>query len=803
MRNLTQDLRYGFRILLKHRGFSAVAVLALALGIGANTAIFSVINTVLLKPLPYRQPERLLELREAKVPKHSDAPVSAASFQDWQAQNTVFEQVAAYRSTSYNLIGTAEPERIRAARVSAGTFTLLGINPVTGRDFLPEEDQPGQGNVVAVSQGLWQRRFGADPNLVGQTINLSGNSYTVVAIMPPGFKFPESGIELWTPTAFAPFERNQYGAHNYGAIGRLKPGVTIEQAQSEMSAIAARIAQDHADTNAGWDAKLVPMLDFAVGKIKPMLLVLLGAVAFVLLIACANVANLLLARAASRQKEIAIRTALGAGRWRIVRQLLTESVILALAGGTMGLLLAAWGMDALLALAPADLPRVKDVTIDGNALVFTLAVTILTGIIFGLVPALQASRPDLNETLKESGGRGSTGGIHRQRARNMLVVAEVALALVLLVCGGLMIRSFLRLQQVNPGFNPDNAMMIKLVLPVKQYPEDEQQAAFLNQLIENVSTLPRVQSVGATVIMPFVDNAMLGFQIQGRPVVQDSDMPTTKYYSVSPDYFKAMGIPLLRGRVFTERDVVGAPRVALINETMAKQFFPDEDPIGKHISVTNGPEAFREIVGIVGDVKHNGLDHETPAQTYMSFAQEPSNNMTLVLRSDADPAVMSAAIRNEVSRIDKNQPVSAIRPLTEILADSVAQQRFSMLLLGIFAAVALILAAVGLYGVMSYSVTQRTHEIGVRMALGASSSDVLRLVVGQGLKMALIGIVIGLTVAFALTRLMESLLFGVTATDPITFSAISLMLAGVAFVASYVPARRAMKVDPMVALRYE
>lgn len=804
METFSQDFRYGVRLLLKHRGFSAVAVLALALGIGANTAIFSVINSVLLKPLPYKEPERLVELRETNPPKHPDVPVSAASFLDWQSQNTVFEQVAAYRSTSYNLIGDGEPERIRAARISAGTFTLLGINPLVGRDFLPEEDQPERARVVAISHGLWQRRFGSDPNLVGQTINLSGNIYTVVAIMPATFGFPERTIELWTPMAIEPFERGQYGAHNNGVIGRLKPGISIEQAQTEISTIARRIAEDHAETNAGWEAKAIPMLDYTVGNIKLTLLVLLGAVAFVLLIACANVANLLLARAASRQKEIAIRTAMGAGRWRIVRQLLTESVLLALAGGAVGLLLAMWGINALLALAPADLPRVKDVAIDSGALAFTLAVTILTGITFGLAPALQASKPDLNEILKESGGRGSTGGIHRQRVRNMLVVAEVALALVLLVGGGLMIRSFLRLQRVNPGFNPDNAMMVKLVLPKSRYPEDGQQTAFLNQLVENVSALPRVQSVGATISMPFVDNYTLGFAIQGRPAVHDSDLPVTKYYAVSPDYFKTMGIPLLKGRVFTDRDVAGAPRVAIINETMARRYFPDEDPIGKRIHVTNGPEQlFREIVGIVGDVKHNGLDQETPPQTYMSFAQEPGTGITLVLRSDANPASLSAAIRTEVSRIDKDQPISAIKPLTEIVADSVAQQRFSMLLLGVFAAVALILAAVGLYGVMSYSVTQRTHEIGVRMALGAGSGDVLKLVVGQGMVLASVGIGIGLTAAFALTRLMESLLFGVTSTDPITFGAISLMLAGVAFVASYIPARRAMKVDPMIALRYE
>jgi putative ABC transport system permease protein len=802
MEHLWQDLRYGARMLIKNPGFSVVAVIALALGIGANTAIFSVVNTVLLRPLPYQEPDRLMAVRSYNVPKHPDFAVSPGDFLDWQKQSQLFQGLAAYRTSSYNLLIGSEPERIRAARVTAGLITMLGINPLHGRDFMAEEDQENSGRVAIISYGLWQRRFAADPGVLGQAMTLNANLYTIIGVMPPGFKFPQSDIDIWTPMAFDADDRQSHGAHFISVLGRLNPGVTVAQAQSEMDAIAAHLREQYADTNTGWYIHVVPMLDFAVAKIKPALLVLLGAVAFVLLIACANVANLLLARAAARQKEIAIRTAMGARRWRIVRQLLTESVLLALVGGVLGVLLAVWGIDALLALAPENLPRIKDVAIDRYALLFTFAVTIITGVAFGLVPALQASKPNLNETLKDT-GRGTTGGRRRQMVRSVLVVVEVALALVLLVGGGLMLRSFARLMQVDPGFNPTHVLTVNVTLPGKKYPQEPQQAAFYKQLVDNLGTLPGVQAVSGANTLIIVSDFVLGFSVQGRPPANPGEMTVTNYYAVTPDYFKAMDIQLLRGRVFAEADNADAQRVALINETMAKRYFPDEDPIGKYISVTNGPETWRQIVGVVADVKQSGLDQETPAQTYEPFWQAPGTFMTLIVRSDSTPAALSAAIRSEVLKLDKEQPISNVKTMEQVLADSVAQQRFSMLLLAVFAVVALTLAAVGLYGVMAYSVTQRTHELGIRMALGASSRDVLRLVMGQSLLLTMIGVAIGLVAAFFLTQLMASLLFGVTATDPLTFAGIAVLQMLVALAASFVPARRALKVDPMIALRYE
>jgi putative ABC transport system permease protein len=787
-------------MLLKNPGFAFVAVIALALGIAANAAIFSVVNAVLLRSLPYDEPERLIVLRENKLPQFPEFSVSPGNFLDWQKQNTVFEKLAAVRGFAYNLVDTGEPERLRGARVSAGLFEMLGVKPAQGRTFLAEEDQPGHESVVILSHSLWQRRFGGDPNILGRAISLNASSYTVIGIMPPTFQFPDRETELFTPVAFDAKQAEQHGAHYISVVGRLKPGVSLAQARTEMSAIAARLAQQYPDANTGWGVMLFPMQEYESREIKPALLVLLGAVALVLLIACANVANLLLARATARQREIAIRTALGASRWRVIRQLLTESILLAIVGGSLGLLLAVWGMDLLLALAPENLPRVKGGALDIRVLGFTVFITLLTGIVFGLVPALQASRPNLNETLKE-GGRGTTGGHHR--VRSSLVITEVALALVLLIGAGLLIRSFYHLQQVNPGFNPKNALAVSVSLPAKKYGEEVQQAAFFAQLTEKVSALPGVVAVGATQSLPIQGDYVLGFNIQGRPPDAPGEEPNTNYYAVSPDYFKAMGIPLLRGRLFTERDKKDAPRVAIINETMAKKFFPNEDPIGKGINVTNGPERFREIVGIVGDVKQYGLDQPTTAQTYEPYLQTPFSGMTLIVRTAGDPVALSAGVRSEVLSIDKDQPVSRIRPLEQIISESVAKQRFAMLLLGIFAMVALVLAAVGLYGVMSYAVTQRTHEIGIRMALGAQQKDVLRLVVGQGMIMALIGVGVGLAASLALTRVMTTLLFGVSATDPLTFLAIPALLAAVALGASFVPARRAMKVDPMVALRYE
>ncbi len=745
-------------------------------------------------------------IRETKLPQFPEFSVSPGNFLDWKKQNTVFERLVAMQDASFNLIGVSDPERLRGMRVTDGFFAMLGARPHMGRDFLPEEDQPGRANVVILSHGLWQRRFGADPNIVNRAITFSGGSYTVVGVMPASFRFGDGGAEFWTPMAFTAEQAQQHGSHYVSAIGRLKPGVALAQARSEMSMIADRLAKQYPDNNTGWNVRLTPLLEYTVSSVKPALLVLLGAVAFVLLIACVNVANLLLARSAAREKEIAIRVSLGAGRWRIARQLLTESALLALAGGTVGLTLAKWGKDLLLALAPEDLPRLSDVALDGRALAFTAALSLLTGLGFGLFPALQASNirgPNLNETLKDA-GRGSTDDGRRRLIRGSLVVLEVALALVLLVGAGLLIKSFLRLRSVDPGFNPAGALTAQIPLSQRKYPEDSQRVAFYTQLIEKVAALPGVQAAGAAMVTPLSGNDfVLGFRIEGRPPYPAGSEPDTNYYSVTPGYFKAMGIPLLRGRLFTERDTKDAPRVIIINETMAKRFFPGEDPIGKRLHVTMGPVLYREIVGIVGDVKHYSLDQEAKAQTYEPYAQQPFSGMTLVARTSGDPAGLSSAIRGEVLKIDKELPISNVKTLEQYLSTSIAQQRFSVLLLGIFAAVAMALACVGIYGVLSYSVTQRRREIGVRMALGAARRDVLRLVVGHAMLLTLIGVAIGLGAAFALTRVMSTLLFGVSATDPMTFGLIALLLIAVALLAALVPARRATKVDPMVALRCE
>ncbi len=807
METLFKDVRYGLRMLVRNPGFTIVCVIALALGIGANVAIFSVVNGVLLRPLPFGDPDRLMMVRETKIPQFPEFAVAPGNFLEWKKQNTVFERLVAFTGSGFNLIGAGDPERLIGLKVTEGFFAMLGAQPQLGRDFLVEEDQPGRNNVVVLSHGLWQRRFGGDPKIINQSLTLSGQSYTVIGVMPQTFRFGggDEVTELWTPMAFTAKDAENHGGHYVAAIGKLKPGITPDQASTEMSTIAGRLAAQFPEANTGWNVKIIPLLEYSVRTIKPALLVLLVAVAFVLLIACANVANLLLARAAGRQREIATRTALGAGRWRIIRQLLTESMLLSLAGGVVGLLLAKWGTDLLLTLAPSDLPRMGNVSIDGRALAFTVAITFLTALIFGLVPALQASKPNLNETMKDA-GRGSTEGGRRKFIRSTLVVLEVASALVLLVGAGLLIKSFWRLQKVDPGFNPDNALTAWVSLPKTKYPEDSQTVLFFQQLIERVNALPGVQAAGAAHVVPMTgDDYVLGFEVDGRPPLPPGASQSTNYYSVSADYFKAMGIPLRRGRVFTERDTEDSPPVAVINETMVQKIFPNEDPIGKRITFDDrdkNPEWF-EIVGIVGDVKQYGLDQPTTMQTYEPYTQQPPSSMMLVVRSAGDPTNLSAAIRSEVLKLDKEQPTTYIKTLNEYFSTSIAQQRFSVVLLGVFAAVALVLAAVGIYGVLSYAVTQRTHEIGIRMALGAGRRDVFRLVVGRGMLLSLIGVASGLVAAFALTRLMASLLFGVTATDAVTFASVAGVLLAVALLACYIPARRATKVDPLVALRYE
>jgi predicted permease len=800
---LFQDLRYGARMLLKNPGFTLIAVITLALGIGANAAIFSVVNAVLLRPLPFKEPDRLVIIKETRLPQCPEYSVASGNFLEWKKQNTVFERLAAYHGQTYNLIVTGYPEAIAGAEVSDGFFAMLGAQPLLGRDFLPEEYQRGSDNAVILSHGLWQTRFAGASDVLNKTLTLSGKSYTVIGVMPATLHFggPELGA-LWTPMAFTEGDARNHGGHSLGALGQLRHGVTVEQARAEMIAISGRLAAQYPESNTGWSVKITPLLEHLVRNIKPALLVLLGAVSFLLLIACANVANLLLVRAAGRQREIAVRAALGASRARIIRQLLTESVLLALLGGVMGLLLAAWSLELLLQLAPQH-SRMSGVSLDGRVLAFAAAITLLTSVIFGLVPAWQYSRPNLNEAMNDA-GRGSTEGGRRQSVRNTLVVVEVASALVLLVGAGLLIKSFWQLQRIDPGFNPNNVLTASVALPRSKYVEEDQRAAFFQQLIEKAKALPGVNAASVSSSIPLGNHSYLGFEIQGRPLPPGADQ-STNFYSVSAEYFKAMGIPLLRGRLFTERDTGDSLHVAVVNEAMAKRIFPGEDPIGKRITFDSGennPEWF-EVVGIVGDVKQHGLDKTTPLQTYEPYTQQPQSSMTLIVRTTGDPTNYTAAIRDAVVRLDNEQPITNIRTLTDYLSTSIAQRQFSMLLLGIFAAVALVLAAIGIYGVLSYAVTQRTQEIGIRMALGAEQGDILKLVVGKGMLLALLGVVAGLAAALALTRLMEPLLFDVKATDPLTFAMITLLLMFVALLACWIPARRAAKVDPIIALRFE
>ena len=809
METLWQDLRYALRMLFKNPGFTAVAVLTLALGIGANTAIFSVINTVLLRPLPYKEADRLVMVWEdgtrAGYPRDTPA---AANYVDWRDQNQVFEGMAAMADQSFNLTGIGEPERIEGRRVSANLFTLLGVEPQLGRAFSPEEDQPGNNRVVILSHGLWQRRFGSDMNITEKTLTLNGDSYMVIGVMPPEFQFPRREVEMWVPIAFTSQQAANRNSHYLQVVARTRPGVTVEQAQAEMDTIAARLQQQYPDSNTDLGATVVPLHEHVAGDIKPALLVLLAAVGFVLLIACANVANLLLARAAVRQKEIAIRIALGARRLRLIRQLLTESVLLAAIGGAVGLTLALLGVSLLRAFIPENISQARAITIDSTVLGFTLLVSLLTGLIFGLVPALQASSFNLNETLKE-GGRDSSSGNRGARIRGALVIAEVAVSLILLIGAGLLINSFLRLRNVDPGFRAENLLTMQIVLPVQRYPNAARRTVFYDELIRRAEALPGVRSAAVTNWIPLVRQGdSIGFNIEGRPDPGRGQMPTVVTRVVNPGYFETMGIRVIAGRQLGDQDRDNSPNVTVISETMARRYWPGEDPIGKRITPgspnSSNPDDWITIIGVANDVRQFELNADPKPQMYLSYQQAgffaPRH---LVVSTTVEPRSLADTVRKTVWEIDKDQPVSNISTMEDVLAESIARQRFSMLLLGIFATVAMILAAVGIYGVMSYSVAQRTQEIGVRLALGAQTRDVLKLVIGQGMRLTLAGLAVGLIAAFALTRLIESLLFGVSATDPVTFAAISLVLMGVALVACWVPARRAARVDPIVALKYE
>jgi putative ABC transport system permease protein len=802
-----QDLRYAARMLAKNPGFTAVAVIALALGIGANTAIFSVVNTVLLRPLPYKDPEQLVMVWEDAT-KHGyprDTP-TAANYIDWRDQNSVFSGMAAIDEINLNLTNAGDPERLKGRRVSANLFALLGVEPQLGRVFNAAEDQPGAQHVAVLSHRLWQRRFGGDANIVNKTLTLDGEAYTVTGVMPARFEFPEKDVEIWVPIAFDAREAANRNRHYLEVVARLKPGVTLEQAQTEMTTIGARLQQQYPQTNTDIGVAVTSLHEHLVGDIKPALLILLGAVGLVLLIACANVANLLLARAAIRQKEIALRVALGARRWRLLRQFLTESVLLATIGGTLGLAIAFGGLLLLRSFIPENISQAREITLDLKVLGFTLLVSILTGLIFGLAPAIQAVRMNQSETLKE-GGRDSVTGRSGKRLRGLLVTAEVAVSLVLLIAAGLLINSFLRLRNTDPGFRVDHLLTMKVELPYPKYEQAQRRNEFFNNVVQRVQSIAGVRSAAVTVNLPlYRQGNSISIQIAGRPEPPPGQEPIIVTRMISPGYFETMGIPLVSGRQLTDHDTEKSPNVVVISETMARRYWPGEDAIGKRIAagrVTSDAD-WIQVIGVVKDVHQFELSADPKPQMYLSYRQAeffwPED---LVVRTDVDPASLAATVRNAVWEIDKEQPVSNIRTMEDILADSIARQRFSMLLLGVFAGVALLLAAVGIYGVMSYSVAQRTHEIGIRMALGAQTSAVLKLAVGYGLKLVVAGVVIGLVAAFVLTRLMSTLLFGITATDPATFALISLLLIAVAAIASYIPARRATKVDPLIALRYE
>jgi putative ABC transport system permease protein len=796
-----QDIRYGLRSLLKKPGFTLTAVIALALGIGANTAIFSVINGVLLRSLAYRDADKIVMVWEHSFQRgRTQNSVSPANFLDWQRRNASFQQIAASWDTRVNLTSGGEPAELLVQRVSADFFQVLGVSPQAGRWFVAEDDKPGANPAVILSHDLWQSRFGGNPAIVGQSVTMSGRSLTVVGVMPAGFYFLNTQIQAWIPLALDPANDWRKQGRYLRSVARLKSGVTIQQAQAELDGIAKQLESEYSDYNKGWGVNLVPIHEQIVGDIRPVLLVLLAAVAFVLLIACANVANLLLSRAAARQKELALRAALGAGRMRLARQMLTESVLLALMGGVLGVFLAYWGLQLLVALAPDNIPRLREITIDPRVLGFTFAVSLLTGLIFGLVPALQSSRPDLNDALKE-GARGSSGG--NRVVRNLFVVTEMALALILLVGAGLMLRSFSQLHQVKTGFDTENVLTLRVQLPIAKYREPQQRAEFFKRAQERLAALPGVKSVGAISYLPLTGLASSTvFNLASQPELPPNESPATEVRIITPGYFSAMGIPLVKGRTFDDRDAADS-RVLIINETMARKFFPGQDPIGQRLIVNWEPKVADEIVGVVGDVKETALAEEANPAIYWPHPREPYQFMNFVLRAAIDPAHLSAAATKEIHALDPDQPVSDIRSLDQVVAKSIARPRFNALLLAIFAGVALVLASVGIYGVMNYSATQRTHEVGIRMALGATRADIMKLVVGNGMMLTVIGIGIGVAASLVLTRVMASLLFGVTATDIPTFLSVSVVLAGVALVANYIPARRATRVNPVIALRYE
>jgi putative ABC transport system permease protein len=808
MNNLWQDIKYGIRILGRKPGFTITAVITLALGIGVNSAIFSAINAILLRPLPYKEPERLVQIWERNLKSESlTNSVSPLNFLDWQKQSQSFEEMAGYNIWLPTLMDDSRPEEIPGSTVTANFFDTLGVAPALGRGFLPEEEQRGKNRVVIISHGLWQRRFGGDPEILGKALSLGGRDFTVIGVMPSNYRHPEPFMqekaELWTPLVLNRDEGSR-GFHYIRVIGRLKPEATLQQARTEMESIAGQLEQAYPQNNKDWTVTLRSLHDQVTGNISVALWILQAAVGFVLLVACVNLANLFLVRANAREREIAIRSALGAARSRLIRQLLTESVLLAIAGGAIGLLLAAWGVDILVSLSPADIPRIEEIGFDSRVLTFTGLASFATTLIFGLVPAIQVSRVRLTDSLKE-GSQNSTSGLRSRRLSGSLVIAEVAVSLILLVGAGLMLKSFLHLQKVDVGFNPENLLTMQLSLPAK-YREDHKLIGLYQKIIERVESLPGVESAGITLGLPFsgINDLGINVEIEGRPEPEPGKSPATQYRVVSSNYFRAAGMKLLDGRLLSDQDNENSPEVTVINETFARTHWPDEDAIGKRLTMESfGKRATRTIVGVVADVHHEGLNVTPLSEMYVPYQQNPWAFSALVLRTASDQTGIVSSVQNAVWENEREITISKIGTMEHMISNSIAHPRFNALLLGLFSTLALLLAAVGIYGVMSYILSQCTREIGIRIALGAQRQDILKLVLGQGLVLALVGVFIGLIGAFALTRFLESLLFEVSATDPVTYIAIATLLTLVALAACYIPARRAMKVDPIEALRYE
>ena len=811
MGNLFKDVRYGFRSLLRQPGFTAIVIGTLALGIGASTAIFSVVNSVMLRRLPYGTADRIVAIQELNREGRL-GQVTGPNFLDWRAQNTVFEHLAAIRITNANLSLNDQAERIDLAQTSADFFDVFGVGPQLGRLFVAADEQAGHAPVVVLSDSLWRRRFGADPGIIGRQVSLDGANYTAVGVAPAGFQYP-SKTEAWLPPlklapeispAIEPTQRRGMGY--LSAIALLKPGVSVAQAASEMETITARLRQQYPESNNQRFNRVVSLQDHLVGKSDTMLWLLFGAVMFVLLIACANVANLLLASAAARSKEMAIRAALGASRFRVMRQLLTESTMLALAGGALGLVLSSYGIVAITKLLPKDFPRLNEIGMDWRVFGFTLGVSLFTGFLFGFAPALHLSRADVQEAMKET-SRGAAGGARQTRLRHALIVAEVALSVVLLAGAGLLFRSFMRLQEVDAGFTPQQVLTARISPAGPQFENDDALSNFYERVLERTRAIPGVQSAGAINVLPLSLGPTTGFRVEGRPIVSIDKWPHCNFRNVSPDYFRTMNISVLKGRAFTPQDDSNAPLRLMVNQALAQRDFPDEDPVGKRVTFGNpGPNdqpVWFEIIGVTANVRSLELREDAPPELYFTSKQNLFQNMALVVRSTVEPESLAPALRQAVAEVDRSVPVSEVKTMEHIVSESVTQPRFNLFLLGVFGAVALLLSVAGIYGVTAYTVTQRTHELGIRIALGAQVGDVLRMILGQGMAVIGVGLVVGLAAAFGLMRLLKSLLFGVTATDPFTFAGITALLIAAGLLACYVPARRATKVDPLEALRYE